>query len=415
MKRLQPVRRLLPLILLGLGVLGFTLLVITRPEQPPRSVAERTWRVTAQEIQPRSLAPRLTLYGHVQSPRSAQLQAAVTADVLRVPAREGRIVDAGADLVILDDRELQLIQGQRDAEVKDLEAQLRALEQAHERDQAALERERTLLQLAQRDLQRARDLQGRDLGSRSAVDDAQRAVEQQALAVANRQLAVNDYPARADQLRARLDRARALAEQARLDLERTHIRAPFRGRIAAVPVAPGERVRSGDPLVTLYDLDALEVRAPIPAAYLPRVRAALEAGLEPGATGRVDGLEIPLVLEDLAGESTGGSAGVEGILRVEGPTDDLPLGRFITVELALPEQPDVVPLPFEALYGMDRVYRIEDGRMRRISVQRVGEWTDASGEPRILVTGPGLEAGDRIVTTRLPNAMDGLRVTEAGE
>ncbi|SFM41822.1 RND family efflux transporter, MFP subunit [Ectothiorhodospira mobilis] len=415
MKRLQPVRRLLPLILLGLGVLGFTLLVLTRPEQPSRSVAERTWRVTAQEIQPRSLAPRLTLYGHVQSPRSAQLQAAVTADVLRVPAREGRIVDAGADLVILDDRELQLIHTQRAAEVKDLEAQLRALELAHERDQAALERERTLLQLAQRDLQRARDLQGRDLGSRSAVDDAQRAMEQQALAVANRQLAVNDYPARADQLRARLDRARALAEQARLDLERTRIRAPFRGRIATVPVAPGERVRPGDPLVTLYDLDALEVRALIPATYLPRVRAALEAGLKPAATGHVDGQEVPLVLQGLAGESPAGSAGVEGILQVQSTEDDLPLGRFITVELALPEQPGVVPLPFEALYGMDRVYRIEDGRMRRVSVQRVGEWTDASGKTRILVTGPDLEAGDRIVTIRLPNAMDGLRVTEAGE
>ncbi|MFP4244651.1 MAG: efflux RND transporter periplasmic adaptor subunit [Ectothiorhodospira sp.] len=415
MKRLLPARRFLPLILLGLGVLGFTLLVITRPEQPPRSVAERTWRVNAEEIQPRSLAPRLTLYGHVQSPRSAGLQAAVTADVVRVPAREGRIAATGEDLVVLDDRELQLIQTQRAAEVKDLEAQLRALEQAQDRDQAALARERTLLELAQRDLERARDLQGRDLGSRSAVDEAQRAVEQQALAVANRELTVNDFPARADQLRARLDRARALAEQARLDLERTRIQAPFRGRIASVAVAPGERVRTGDPLVTLYDLDALEVRAAIPANYLPRVRAALEAGEEPTATGHVDGQEFALFLEDLAGESPGGSSGVEGILRVQGPADDLPLGRFITVELALPEQPDVVPLPFEALHGMDRVYRVEDGRMRGVNVQRVGEWIDPNGETRILVSGPGLEAGDRIVTTRLPNAMDGLRVHVAGD
>ncbi|TVQ70608.1 MAG: HlyD family efflux transporter periplasmic adaptor subunit [Chromatiaceae bacterium] len=411
----QPVRRFLPLILLALGILGFILLMITRPEQPPREVAERAWRVDVQEIELQTLSPQLTLYGHVTSPRAASLRAAVEADVAQVPAEEGRRVEAGDTLVELDRRELSLLVDQRQADLDDLQAQLRALERSHARDQEALEREQTLLTLARRSVERAEDLQRRNVGSPTAVEDAQRTLEQQALAVANRRLAVEDFEAQQEQIKARARRAESLLEQARLDLERSRITAPFDARISQVQVAPGDRVRVGDALVALYDLEALEVRARIPATYMPRVRAALEAHDAPEALGLVDGLEVSLTLVRLAGESPAGGAGVEGIFRVGSGAGEIPMGRFMTVRLSLPAQTDVVALPFEALYGLDRIYRLEEDRMRRIGVERIGEWTDASGHERVLVASPELSTGDRIIVTRLPNAMDGLRVSVGGE
>lgn len=415
MKLPQPVRRFLPLILLALGILGFILLLITRPEQPPREVAERAWRVDVQEIELQTLSPQLTLYGHVSSPRAASLRAAVEADVTQVPAEEGRRVEAGDTLVELDRRELSLLVDQRQADLDDLQAQLRALERSHARDQEALKREQTLLALARRSVERAEDLQRRNVGSPTAVEDAQRTLEQQALAVANRRLAVEDFEAQQEQIKARARRAESLLEQARLDLERSRLTAPFDARISQVQVAPGDRVRVGDALVALYDLEALEVRARIPATYMPRVRAALEAHDAPQAMGQVDGLEVSLTLARLAGESPAGGAGVEGIFRVHSGAGEIPLGRFMTVRLSLPAQTDVIALPFEALYGLDRIYRLEEDRMRRIGVERIGEWTDASGRERVLVASPELSTGDRIIVTRLPNAMDGLRVSVEGE
>jgi hypothetical protein len=46
-------------------------------------------------------------------------------------------------------------------------------------------------------------------------------------------------------------------------------------------------------------------------------------------------------------------------------------------------------------------------------VERLGEVTDAAGRARALVRHPQLEAGDVLVATRLPNAVDGLRVEVA--
>ncbi|MCG5500460.1 efflux RND transporter periplasmic adaptor subunit [Ectothiorhodospira lacustris] len=405
------IKRFLPLILLAIGIGGFVLLLITRPTEPPRQVAERVWRVTAEEVTPRSLSPQVDLYGHVGSPRVAGLRAAVEADVAQVSAEEGRRVVAGDTLVILDDRELVLLVQQRQADLDDLRAQLQVLERSHARDREALTRERTLLELAERGVNRAQDLLNRNLGSPATLEEAQRNREQQALAVANRQLALDDYEARREQQRARIRRAEAQLAQAGLDLERGHIRAPFDGRVARVDVAPGDRVRVGDALVTLFDTQALEVRVPIPAAHLPAVRQALEMELPPTAQARVDGLTLALELSRLAGETGAGSAGVEGLFRIISDTRDVPLGRFVSLRLSLPPREQVVALPFEALYGLDRVYRLEDGRMQGLAVRRLGEWVDEDGRERILVSGEALRAGDRIITTRLPNAIDGLRVS----
>jgi len=53
--------------------------------------------------------------------------------------------------------------------------------------------------------------------------------------------------------------------------------------------------------------------------------------------------------------------------------------------------------------------------MRGVAVRRVGEWIDQEGQTRVLVSADGLSADARVVTTQLPNALDGLLVKVADE
>jgi len=403
-------RRTLVLLILAAGVAGFLILRATAPKSPPMEVGERIWRVNTALVSPASLAPSLSLYGHVTTPRTANLRAAVEADVLEIPAQEGLRVDQGELLLRLDARESDLLVIQREADVADIRAQISAERLRNARDKEALKHDEALLELAERNVTRARDLLARNLGSQSTLDDARRAYQQQALAVNTRRLSLEDFDARLAQLDARARRAEAQLEDVRLDQERTALRAPFAGRIARLSVSPGDRVRVGDALLTLYDVNALEVRARIPALYLPVIRAALDTGQALRAQGTVDGMHAELELSRLSGEAPSTGAGVEGLFRVLEGGEQLPLGRFMTLHLQLPEQRDVVALPFEALYGTDRVYKIEDGRMRALTVERRGEWVDDEGRERVLVRSSEIRDGDLLVTTRLPNALDGLRV-----
>ena len=110
----------------------------------------------------------------------------------------------------------------------------------------------------------------------------------------------------------------------------------------------------------------------------------------------------------LAGEVQNG--GVEGLFAVDEGAERLPQGRFVRFDLALPAQSDLLALPYEAIYGGDRVYRVDDqSRLRPVFVERVGEVRDGE-HTRVLVRSTTLVPGDRVILTQLPNAVDGLLV-----
>lgn len=409
------VRILTPVLILAAGIGGMNALVKSRPEREPLGAEEQVWTVAAMAVEPAMITPQIALYALVDSPRTTRLSAAVNTDVRAVSAREGQQVELGDRLVLLDDRDVRLVLAQRDAEVAELEADLEHEMLRHENNLAAQGHEKKLLELAQREVERARDLAERKVGSQSNLDQRRREEERQRLAVEQRDLAIREHRSRKKQLEARLARAEALRSRAIIDLEHTRVYPPFAGRIVQVSVSPGDRVRPGDQLIEMFDTEMVELRAQIPLGYLPVVRDALGRGDTLRARAVVDGREIRAVLERLTARIERGSGGADGLFRVIEGNTWLQLGRTVSLTLDLPPVHDAVALPREALYGTNRVFVVGgDGlRMESVRVERLGETRPAGGEGRVIVRGPRLEATARVIVTQLPNAIDGLRIKVA--
>jgi multidrug efflux pump subunit AcrA (membrane-fusion protein) len=401
----------LPLLILLLASAGAFALIMTKPEPQPVEVAERAWTVGVTKAHPARHAPSVTLYGRIESLWSTELTAAIDAEVREIAVVEGDRVTKDAVLIQLDDRDERLELAQREAELKQTEALIATEHTRHNANLYALPREQTLLGLTQSEVSRLLDLVERKAGAQSALDTARQALEKQAIALAMRQQAVDEHPARLMEVEAARDRAAALRDQARLDLGRATVRASFNGRIAKVLVSPGRRVRIGDPLISLYDTDELLVRAQLPNRYLPIIRRAISEDRPLSIRGEIDGATLQADLRGLAGEASSGTGGVDGLFRIVKGGEGLSQGRFVRVRLSLPARDDLVALPLEALYGNHRIYLVDDNaRMRSHRVERVGEARLANGEVRALVSGPGLVAGADVITTQLPNALDGLLV-----
>jgi HlyD family secretion protein len=387
---------LLPLLVLGVAAVIFVLLVKTKPQGKPVHGAEKAWPVAAEQVTLGRAAPELTLYGRIEAQWDSRLTAAVAADVAEVPVREGDMVAKGDLLVRLDDADARLQLAQAEARI--------ASEQArHQANLDALPRERNLLALVRKDLQRSRDLVHKKLASQSALDSARQAVDRQAIAVSAREQSIQEHDAKMAELQAARD-------QAKLDLARTEIRAPFAGRIAQLLVSPGQRVRVGDGLISLYDTDSLLVRAQIPDSQLAQVRDALADNASLAASGELDGRPLHTVMQGLAGE-VGQGGGMAGLFRVQRPDDGVRPGRFVRLTLKLPSRGDLVTLPAQALYGLDRIYLIDDEqRLRGRTVHHVGDLRLPDGSSQVLLQAAGLPAGSTVLTTQLPNAVEGLKV-----
>lgn len=404
-------KTLAPILILLAGAGGFAALKANKPGTEPVQTEEKAWIVDVETIEMDVVSPTLTLYGRVESPRTTQMSAAITADVREVKAREGRLVDAGQALVTLDDRESLLVLEEREAEVEDMRAQIQNEEERHRNDLDALKHEEKLLELSRKAVGRAKDLVGRNVGSQSQLDQSRQEEARQALARDTRRHTISAHASRIAQLQARLRRAEALRGRAQLDVSRTVITAPFAGRISELLVSPGDRVRSGDKLLSMYDTSAVEVRAQVPTRYLPVVRSSLENNVLLTAEMEVDEQVLTATLDRLTAQVTRGSGGVDSLFQINEQNSWLQLGRTVELILTLPAQANVIALPLEALYGTNRVFKLDGERMLGLTVERLGEVrSPAYDGTRVLVRSSELTTGDKVVVTQLPNAIDGLRV-----
>ena len=231
--------------------------------------------------------------------------------------------------------------------------------------EAAVARERARLTYLDAQVKRLETLVTQNTATRSRLDEA----------VAER-----------DVTRSELRAARARVALTGERLERTRIKAPFGGIVTERLRHSGEWAESGETVVRIVDVGALEVQTWIPIAALAFVREGSELTLEtnPGRTaGRVRTI-VPV------GDNR--SRLYELRLRIDGRS--WPVGQDVRVAIPTAAARAVIAIPRDALVlrrDGAAVYRVdENDRADRVTVTP----GIAQGE---LIEVDGIEAGDRVV------------------
>jgi membrane fusion protein (multidrug efflux system) len=244
--------------------------------------------------------------GTLRAAESVVLKPELAGRVEKVHFEEGQLVAQGAPLFSLDASLMR-------AELREWEANVAQ---------------------SQREAQRAAELVARKLISQSDVD-AKNSVH-----VVNM---------------ARLSSAKAR-------MEKTVIRAPFKGIVGLRQVSPGAYLNIGDPLVSVTQVDPLKLDLRVPEIYLARVAAGQRLTVEldafPGQkfNGNVSAVDPQL---DPNGRSV--------VLRASlaNPEGKLRPGLFARVTLELGRRENALQVPEQALWPQgDKqfVYEVKDGK-----------------------------------------------------
>ncbi len=402
--------KLLPLGIIAAGITITAGIIATAPANEPESKAEKSWPVTTVVARPSQISPTLLLFGKVETPTSATLTAAVSAEVMRVPVREGQFVKAGQVLIALDQREAKLAVKQAQADVDDIVATLNSARAQHDANKRILGHEEELFTLNENKLERYEQLRSTQQVSESLLDDVRQEARRQVILLEKHRILVQNFPNLLAKQQAQRSRAEAILEQVKIDQERTTIRSPYTGRIAKVLVAVGDRTLAGSAVIEMYDTGALEIRTQVPGEHLTQLRQSLAENDRIEAVVKNGEESIDLYLDRLSGKVNQGSSGVDALFRLTQPTDHLELGRVVDLKVTLPRQEDVIAVPVQAIYGDNRIYTVSEmERLVGVDFYRVGE-RSAQGNLQILIRSPQIAVGDQIVTTQLPKAVSGLKV-----
>lgn len=406
-------KALAPIVVLALGIVSFVGLKATKPEVPQRPASEQVWAVKTIEADISTYQPDLILYGQTVAGRRVDLRALVAGEVIETgkAMREGAIAKKGDLLLRLDPFRYEGALDEAEAKLAEAKAKAREIKAMIASEQDALENAREQLEIARRDLQRAVPLAERGTVSKKVADDRRMIVSEREQALDLRRNNLDVQKAKAAQQSAVISQLEWRVRQAKRDLRDTELRAPFDAYVTNVTAETGRIVSANDQVATLIDENWVDVRFTLADRQYGRIVASEQTLI--GRPVKVlwhvgdQPITYPARIERVGAEIAAEKGGVDIFARIDNPREPTAIRPGAFVEVHIPDRAyeKVTRLPQTALYG-DRVYVIEDGRLKGRTVDLVG---GAGGH--ILVRGEIAE-GDKVMTTRLSAAADGVRVEE---
>ncbi len=316
--------------------------------------------------------------GFVSSPAVVNINARVSSQIVSIDVKDGQMVKVGDLLFSLDDRALK--------------AQLA-------KDQATLAKDQALLISSGSDLQRAKDLVVKQAGTQQTYDQAVAAQKAAAATV---------------------DADKATIDADNVQLGFASIKAPIAGRLGAVNVSVGDLVTlsngnstTATPLVTITQMDPLQVNFNLPESNLALLHKALANPQQNAVTLTKDGDPTPIGKGtlDFVDSSVDTASGTIAT-RASIPNADLSLwpGQYVNVVLEAGIMPQMTSVPTVAVQPSQKgpfVYVVKPDNtveMRPVQV--------ALTEGENSAISQGVKSGEKVVVEGQTRLKDGAAVHE---
>ena len=352
------------------------LLVNTMPSAPiaatvAEPVAPRVLQLHPMEVvtvEPRLMEELVKVSGTIHPIQEAAIAAQVSGLAEAVNVRPGDQVEAGQLLVEVGTTDLQLALEQQRSTAAATGVQLRAAETT---------------------LARTTQLVERGLSATTTLNDAQAQVDQLSATMAMQQTQV------------------ALAEK---NLERARVVAPFSGVIASRAIEPGQIVSPGTTMLSLVDLSTVRVEVVAALSQSAKIVAGQSVRLN------VQGMAEPVTgtVDRVSPIAEAGTRSIKVYLTLDNPDGALRGGMFVSGNIVVRAEDDVLAVPAEAVLSRDDaryVMAVVDGVVSEQIIETGPSW----GASALVEARSGLSAGDVIVGTNLSGLSDGAAVTIAGQ
>jgi membrane fusion protein (multidrug efflux system) len=350
------------------GIVGFNMFRSNAIKQYFANMPKPKLTVSTTVAEPMTWKPEIQAIGTVSARSGVDLTVEVSGVVRDIAFKSNEKVKAGQLLVQLDD----------------------AVQRAN------LEAEKAQAALDQQNLERAIELQKRQVGPQSNVQQAQAAASASA---------------------SQVDSLQAILDQKRLT-------APFTGTIGIPQIDVGQYLTPGNVVATLQDLDTMRVDFTVPEQQLPDLRIGQSVRL--GLTG--DDLKFEGKVIGIDPKVDPSTRLVSVRAEISNPNGALTPGQFAQVRVELPAEDNIIALPETALttslYG-DFIYAVvpadKDGKAttgkvdagdknQNLVAHQVFVKIGRSSEGRVEIK-EGVKPGDVIVNAGQNRLTNGAAVT----
>jgi len=327
--------------------------------------AEVALEFTPREVVKPVLTPlpgRVQFSGPLVAPSTAVVRAKAPGTLLALSVAEGSRVKAGQLLGKLDLSELDSRVAERNAMLESARARVAEMERTHASN----------LRLADQNFISSNGLES----SRAALETA----------------------------RALLRAAEAQLNTTRVSLRDAALVAPISGVVAKRHVVPGEKLSAEQQIVTIVDLQTLELAGNVGTHEV----SALSPGMPVDV--RVEGVDDDVhgKIARIAPAAEPGTRSIGVTITIANPKEAFRAGQYALAKVVLPDTSDRLTVPVAAVgntSGQDHVWVIESGALLRRAIT-TGRRDDGTGRVEVL---QGLSPAAQVLAARFDNLREGSK------
>ncbi len=376
-----------PIVVLAAGIVGVQAMIASKPEPEKTEETQRLLSLFVDEVREKTVRLSVQSQGEVRARTEIELSPRVAGKIAFIAPQfaDGAAFSKGDLLVQIDDQDYKLAVTRAEARVAEANVAI-------------------MTEQATADIKRRQ------------WESTGRTHEPSPLQVNKPQVL---------EAQAKLRSANADLEEAQLNLARTRVVAPFSGRVKERRVGLGGFVTSGTQLGRIFATDVVEVTLPLTDSQLAELDLPMGFVADVGMGPEVElSSQIGNRKRSWQGQVTRVHAAVDpatrlinAVVEVVGPyaaaTDNgapLAVGMFVTASIRRNEATTAAMVPRTALRNADKVYVVNDED--RLEIRTVEVLSSNADEVMI---GSGVSTGERVVTSTIASAVDGMLVEPINE
>ena len=265
---MKSIKKLLIIIPIICGIALFAVMKMNKKPPVRLENQERVQTVRVISLEKMAVVPKIVSYGYVEADRTWQAIPEVSGKIVFVNEnlKKGHFIKKGEVLLKIDTTTYGLAEIKGKADLANVDAKLKELEQSRKNTQYLLSIEKKSLVSAGEELKRKQELFSKEYISASDFEKEKRSFLSHQTAVNNLQNKLNLIPSQEKALKAQKKSGESTVKERRLNVAKTEIRAPFNCRLSVVNTELSQFAAAGTVLIEAQSVD----RAEIPVSLTPK-------------------------------------------------------------------------------------------------------------------------------------------------
>ena len=359
------------------------------------------------QVQGTNSQKKIEMYGKIRSAKQSKLHFPIQGKIETIHIIDGQTVEKGESLVTLDSRDNHRTIQDAQQQVLESEKELLTLAQEQKKLEIQMLKDKHAFYLAKKNHEKQKSLFSNGIISKVQLEEAAFRMDEKKAILLQTEYKSSLVDDKIALVKARIELANTTENVTKQWVERSTLKAPFKGKVQKISVQPGQQVTQHDSVMELIDAEHMLIRAVLSHSEVVQLKQDLESSSHLPVKVAIGQQVVDAKITSILPDSKNNLIGVDIVLLTDQVIDGI--NEDISFTMLVPTNKKVFELPSRALINQRYVYKLNDNHQIESVPVEVVQFAKMKNE-KILIETDRLNQVDTILVAKNGQLQPGEKI-----